>query len=99
MPGVREPALTLTVTLPGVVPLAGLTESQLPPLVVAAVAVKLIDPGVPVTLMLWVAGAGPPCTCEKVSDAGVAASDPAPTVKLTGTVTGVAPGAVMVMVP
>ena len=67
---VRVPALTLTVTEPGVAPLAGVTVSQLPPLVVVTAVVKLMAPGVPFTVMACAAGAVPPCTCEKASEAG-----------------------------
>jgi hypothetical protein len=97
--GVIPLAFTVTETLPGVLPLAGETDSQLP-LVVVAVAVKFKDPGVPVTEMVCAAGADPPCTWEKVRLAGVAEMVPGLTVKVTGTVTLLEePAAVMVMVP
>ena len=53
------------------VPLAGVTESQLPPDVVEAVAVKLADAPELVTLTDWLAPA-PPVVEEKDNELGLA---------------------------
>ena len=52
-------AETLTDDVAETVPVAGVTESHEPPVVVAALAEKVI-PDVPVTLTAWAAGAVPP---------------------------------------
>src|SRR2546421_11553759 len=61
-PTARLPALAETDTVPGVVPLAGGAGSQVP-LGVAAPTVKLMAPGVPDTVTVCAAGAGPPAAC------------------------------------
>lgn len=94
-----------TLTVPGVVPLAGVTVSQLPPVVVAPVAVKLIAPGAPASAMVCAAGAVPPAGCVKVNPAavgaGVAVMVPEVTVRVTVIVAGLlaALGEVTVTVP
>jgi hypothetical protein len=60
-PTARVPALTETETLPGVVPLAGVAVSHVPPAgTVEEVTVKLSDDGDPVTAIVWAGGALPP---------------------------------------
>jgi hypothetical protein len=81
--------LTVTFTSAGVLPLVGATVIQLPLLLlVDAVTVNASGPGVPVTDIVWNAGAGPFCTWAKASDAGVAASVPALTSSVTATLVG-----------
>ena len=54
--------------MPVVVPLLGVTNSQLPPLTVVAVAVKLTETGVLETVIVC-AGPLPPAPCVKVRPA------------------------------
>ena len=99
--------MTATVKVPGVLPAAGVTVSQLTPLLLVAVAVKLSDAApAPLTEIVWVGGAAPPTVCVNASDAGAALSVASDTCSLTGMVTGLlATGspaglvAVMVMLP
>lgn len=73
----------------GVAPLDGETDSQLPPLVVAAAAVNEMGALLLVTEMFWGAGGLFPVWAEKASDAGEAESTGAElTVSVTGTVSG-----------
>ena len=67
VPGWRLPAFTLTDTVPGVVPLVGVTVSQFA-VVVNAENVS----GTPevLTVMFWAAGAGPPAVWVKFKVAG-----------------------------
>jgi hypothetical protein len=59
------------------------TCSQLPPLVVTAVAVKLV--GRPFRMIGWLAGSEPPIVYANVSDCGLTPIEV--TAKVTGTVT------------
>src|SRR5690242_3530059 len=100
------PALAETVTVPGVAPVAGVAVNQVPLLSAAASTLKLMALGAPATLMVCDAGAAPPATWVKLSEAGVAEMVPALTLKMTGIEMGVsataappAPVAVMVIVP
>src|SRR5947207_15889819 len=68
-PTARLPALAETDIVPGVVPLAGVAVSQVP-IPVVAPTVKLMAPGVPDTVTVCAAGAGPPAACVKVRLAG-----------------------------
>jgi hypothetical protein len=66
--------------------LAGETESQVPPLVVAAEALKVSDTGVLVTVIVCAAGTLPPCGWVKVrpvDGAGTAVILPAFTCNVT----------------
>jgi hypothetical protein len=72
-----------------VLPAAGVTVSQLTPLVLVAIAVKFRgDEPTPVTAMLCGAGTAPPTTWVNASEAGAAASVPTDTCSVTGMVTG-----------
>src|SRR4051812_6143868 len=82
--GVRPVPLAVTCKVTGVLPLAGVTESQLP--VDVAEAFTAIAPGVPEMVRLPAAGAGPPCTCVKASDVGAVEIVPGRTTRVTGTV-------------
>jgi hypothetical protein len=69
-----------------VVPLAGETESQFPPLAVVAAALNVKATGVLPTLIVCAAGALPPCGCVKVRPAeGVGEAEMVPA--LTASVT------------
>jgi hypothetical protein len=71
-------------------PLAGETVSQVPPVAVLALAVKLVDP-LAVSWRLWVT-AEPAAVALIVSDTGLAAmAVPPVTWSTTGTVTGIPP--------
>lgn len=92
---------TETVTCAGVVPLAGETLSQLPPLVVAAAAEKVVPEGVELTLIGCELGDVPPTwpvnerllwSAKNVPPGGV------PTVSVTGTVRGLLPAPLAVNV-
>lgn len=100
--GARPAGFTLTVRLAGVVPPPGATESQLPPFVVDAAAVKVrAEPLLPTAIVL-VPGGVPPCWNANDNDAGVAVRlGAAVTVNVTGTVTGLfdAWAEVMVIAP
>jgi hypothetical protein len=89
---------TDTVTFPGAFPLAGFTESQLPP---DAAAVKADV--TPAMASVCEAGLPPPAESVKLKDAGVIVRevDAADTVKVTGIVLGppVEPDAVIVTEP
>src|SRR5207244_410873 len=105
-PTARLPALAETCTVPGVVPLGGVAVSHVPPVVAVAATVKLIAPGVPDTVTVCAAGAGPPAACVKVRLAGAAEIVPAGTTRVTCTVAGLpetglpfGPTAVTVIVP
>jgi hypothetical protein len=102
----RAPAFTETCTLPGVVPLAGVAVSHVPPLVAAAATVKLIAPGEPDTVTVCAAGAAPPTACVNVRVLGAAEIVPDVTDRVTCTVAGLpeiglpfGPNAVTVTVP
>ena len=83
---------------PGVVPLVGVTESQLPD-EVAAVAVKAM-PEVPATLTVWAGGVVPVRVYAKFNELGLAESvGVADTTRVTFIVCGAAPVAAMVTVP
>ena len=89
VPAVNVPVVTLTVTVPLPVPEAGLTVNQ----GVVSLALQLKEPP-PVLLRLTVCVAGllPPCCAVKERLVGLAPiTGAAVTVKVTGTVTGVAP--------
>jgi len=64
--------LTETVRVAGVVPLLGVTESQLPPEVVDAKAVKLKAAPVLATLKVWLAGTVPPIAKANDKEPGLA---------------------------
>jgi hypothetical protein len=87
-------AFTDTVSVPGVVAFPGATESQ----VVFEVAVKAVAVPVLVIFKVCADGAVPPIACENDNDAGVAVSDAADTVSVTGTMRVVVP-AVTVIAP
>jgi hypothetical protein len=72
----------------GVVAAAGVTVSQLTPLVFVAETVKFKAELAPLTAMVWAGGAAPPILCENARDAGVALIVPTTTCKVTGIVTG-----------
>ena len=97
-------AFTLIESVPGVVPLVGVTESQVTPAVPGfAAAVKLNALPLLVTCMVCAAGAAPPGIDEKLSVFVLSVNAPAVTCNVTGMVNGLfavpAPVAVMVMVP
>ena len=92
MPAVRDPVVTVAVTVPFPVPEAGLTVSQL--------ALSLADQvSVPPPVLLivsdWDAGLPPPCWAVKDRLVGLVpiagGTGAAVTVNVTGTVTGVTP--------
>ena len=82
-------------------PLAGVAVSQFPPPDTAAATVYASGPGVPETVMVCAAGAGAPCTCVNVSDAGAAEIVPGSTCSVTATFIGLpeAVGDAIVTVP
>jgi hypothetical protein len=87
VPGCRLAPLTLTAMVPGVVPLAGVTESQL--LVVVTVVNaenERATPELP-TVTICAAGASPPAACVKLKVAGETVKFPDVIVKVTGIVT------------
>jgi hypothetical protein len=85
---------------PGVVPLDGLTASQAPPEVVAALVVKLTAVEPAAIRTAWLAGVLPPVVNEKESEVGLAVNGGVvPTVRVTGMVTVLEPEAVTVTVP
>ena len=105
-PTARVPAFAETCTVPGVVPLAGVAVSHVPPLPAAAATVKLMAPGVPEIVSACAAGADPPAACVKVRLVGAAEIVPAVTARVTCTVAGLpdmglpfGPTAVTVTVP
>src|ERR1041385_5055227 len=101
-PTVRPLPLAETEMVPGVVPLVGVTESQVrPDGVVEAAAVKLRGAGEPVILTVCAAGAGPPAACVKLKVAVGAEIVPGETVTVTLMVAGLlpAPGEVTVIEP
>jgi hypothetical protein len=63
---------TATCNVAGVLPLVGVTESQLP--VELALAVKAIVPLAPATERVWLAGLAPPAVPLKLRDEGVTES-------------------------
>ena len=102
VPGARPPPLASTLRLAGVVAPEGVTESQDPPEVVLALAVKLTAPPELVMATLIGAGAVPPLVCVKASENGDAAMVAAgATRKVTAMVCGllVGPAAATVMEP
>jgi hypothetical protein len=100
-PADSVPALTETETFPGAVPLAGVAESQVPPLVVDAVVVKGNDAGELVTATVCAAGTGPPASWMKLRVAVGAEIEPGVTTTWTPMVAGLfpAPGDVTVTEP
>src|SRR5580700_6813770 len=94
VPTGKLPAFTNTWTAPGVVPLPGVTVSQLPPLAVAAEALKAKETGVLETVIVCAGpcvngGAKPPCGSVNVRPAEGAGEPemlPAYTVSVTGMV-------------
>src|SRR5579871_2457294 len=72
VPTPSDPLFTITLTLPGVVPLVGDTLSQLPPLLVVAVAVNVCPLVDVATAMVWIFGGEPPGTASNVNCDGVA---------------------------
>jgi hypothetical protein len=85
VPAARPVGFTATVSAVGVppvaavVPLVGVTLSQVPPAgVVAAAAVKLMAAALLVRLMVWLAGVAPPVTKLKDRDVGVTPNVPEP---------------------
>lgn len=86
MPAARPEVLIETVRLAGVVPLFGATESQLPPFVVEAAAVKLSAPPLLATERVW--GAALPFTCalKPSADGLVVSTGTLLTVSVTATV-------------
>ena len=82
------------------VPLIGRTDNQLPPLTVAADAVKLTLPPVLVTESDWAAGLDPPAWPLKVrADGATLRTGCEETVKVTGKLMEVAPVAPIAMEP
>src|SRR5512135_1525739 len=74
VPAASPAGFTDTLSVDGVVLLAGATDSQLPPFTVAAVALRLTCAPLLVTDSVWAAGAPPPTCAEKVRLAGVTVS-------------------------
>ena len=98
--GVSVPVVTVAVIVPFPVPDDGLTVSQ------AALPLALqlkVPPPVLLMLTVWAEGLAPPCWAVKDRLVGLApmagGTGAVVTVKVTGTVTGVAPVALRVMVP
>src|SRR5438093_704929 len=87
-PTARLPAFAETCTVPVVVPLPGVTESQLTEPVLAATAVKLNGWPLLRTCTFCAGGAGPPACWLNVSTLGLSVSVPAVTCSVTGIVTG-----------
>lgn len=56
VPGVNEPGVTETVTLPGVLPALGDAESHEPPVTVATESVKLIAAPLLLSATAWLGG-------------------------------------------
>jgi hypothetical protein len=102
VPGERPAGDTDTLRLAGVAPAVGLTDSQLPPMVVVAVTLKLKAAPVLCTNSAWAAGWEPPVWYPNASAELVTTSaGAAVTVKVTATVEGLllAPDDVTVIAP
>jgi hypothetical protein len=98
VPGARDAGVTETFKVALFVPDAGVTASQLPPLVVAATAVKLCEP---VICKLCAAGTGPFCVYANASVVGLTLNGALVplTVKLTAICETTPPEVVSVTVP
>ena len=100
LPAGKVPVATVAVTVPVPAPAAGLRDSH----VACSLAFQFkAPPPVLLIVRVWAAGFAPPCWAVKDRLVGLipiaGGTGAAVTVNITGTVTGVAPGALRVIIP